>query len=396
MTDNQPFVLDYLNSLDMKDCRTNEEYWEQLDLHNTGLILDILDQAMQDRHEGKMSDEDFYNTKNKTLRLSLDVANYSYDLYKNYLNWFINYKKEAPKRILDLGCDNGLVTCFIAKLFPDSEVIGIDKLEKGLACAKELAQKLELTNVTFLKMDISDIQNHFPKNSFDLITALAVFHEAMKGSPEEPRPWSTSELLKMPFPDYDTEGLLNLIHGLLKDETGEFITVDRLPGMGSITIWTRLLEDAGLHVHFNESQFIHFHELGTPQHMPIIASSKKKSDTHLLEGIYGLYKKDDEQDSDTEANDALAEIAFYELENKAFVLGTQINFIDGSGKMRNELWTTDTHLIFYSMSNRGYRQLNFLPLENLPKAKVDLLDLKDQYEGQEFIPYDSIEKRDRI
>ena len=109
-----------------------------------------------------------------------------------------------------------------------------------------------------------------------------------------------------------------------------------------------------------------------------------------------VYIKKDEQNVDTQLIGPFAEIAFYELENKEFVLGTQINFVDGSGKMRNELWKTDANLIFYFISNQGFRQLNFLPLENLPKARVDLIELKAQYEGQEFIPYESIEERERI
>jgi trans-aconitate methyltransferase len=393
--DKQQMINDYLNGLEMKDCRTNEEYWEQLDSHNTGILLDMLDQAMQDRYEGDISDAEFYDIKNKTLRLSLDVSNYSYDLYRKYFEWLINSHIEAPQKILDLGCDNGVVTCFLAKLFPGSEVVGIDVLEKGITCAKELAEKLGLTNVSFLQTDVKDLQEHFPKNSFDLITAFAVFHEAMEGSSEQPTPWSTEELLKTDLPEYDTNGLLNLVHDLLKDDTSEFITCDRLPGMNSVSLWARLLKEAGLHVDFARSEFIHFHEMGVEQQMPLFTSSKKDMGTNLLKGIYELYKVD-EQQTHTQSSDALAEITFYDLENKEFVMGTHITFTDGSGEMRNELWTTDIQLIYYQLSNQGYRQLYLLPLENLPQAKVDLLQMKDQYLDQIFIPYDSIDARERI
>ena len=54
------------------------------------------------------------------------------------------YQGAAPcfgKRILDIGCRNGIQSCFIARLCPSSTVLGIDVLPPGIPHARALAAR---------------------------------------------------------------------------------------------------------------------------------------------------------------------------------------------------------------------------------------------------------------
>lgn len=71
--------------------------------------------------------------------------------------------------ILDLGCGDGVLTAQLADLVPGGHVVGID----ASAGMIEEAKKRSRDNLTFLQMDINDID--FPE-SFDLIYSNAALH----------------------------------------------------------------------------------------------------------------------------------------------------------------------------------------------------------------------------
>ena len=63
-----------------------------------------------------------------------------------------------PNRILDIGCNIGITTCFYATLYPEATIIGVDRNQVVIACAKKLAAKLHLTNVEFIEADVLNLR----------------------------------------------------------------------------------------------------------------------------------------------------------------------------------------------------------------------------------------------
>jgi hypothetical protein len=195
--------------------------------------------------------------------------------------------------------------------------------------------------------------------------------------------------------DYDNEHLLGgVVQMLLRNESGEAISCERLPYVTSVALWAKLLKDAGLYVNFNESDFIEFHEIGEQQEMPVLVVNQLNTDTDLVEGVYTLYKNQVQTPS-AQYSGSLAEAVFHDIEKKDFLKGIQVNFIDGSGKLRYELWTSGEMLTIYQVSNIGYRQLNAMPVDNISEMQDELIEsIQSQYMGRKIIPYDTIQARD--
>lgn len=82
---------------------------------------------------------------------------------------FTNQEQSTPKRILDFGCGDGLMTKEIHTFFPKSEVYGVDPSPEIL----KLAQR-NCPNATFKTSDKK--LNLFNNKKFDLIFSAMVFH----------------------------------------------------------------------------------------------------------------------------------------------------------------------------------------------------------------------------
>ena len=94
--------------------------------------------AMNDRAQ-RGPGPPLYEAKNASLDLSLDIASrFDGDFSRKYLKWFLGEGFGAPKSILDIGCESGLLTCFYASVYPDAEVLGIDRCMTAIARAEEL------------------------------------------------------------------------------------------------------------------------------------------------------------------------------------------------------------------------------------------------------------------
>lgn len=60
-------------------------------------------------------------------------------------------------RVLDIGCGSGEISLLLARMVgPEGEVLGIDHDENSILLARERVQGQNLSNVTFLKSDLSE------------------------------------------------------------------------------------------------------------------------------------------------------------------------------------------------------------------------------------------------
>lgn len=76
-------------------------------------------------------------------------------------------------RVLELGCADGSNLIPMAANYPDSEFVGIDLSERQISSAKQLADRLRLSNICFRQQSILDRDDSLCQ--FDYIIAHGVF-----------------------------------------------------------------------------------------------------------------------------------------------------------------------------------------------------------------------------
>ena len=110
-----------------------------------------------------------YSTIHKNSLLGLSDMDFKY---------FIKYKidiikdkiSEEPKTLLDFGCGIGYSSSYISKLFPETQITGIDTDSFSI----ESCKKLNIPNSTFYNIDITT--QDLPNNKYDLILSSCVMH----------------------------------------------------------------------------------------------------------------------------------------------------------------------------------------------------------------------------
>ena len=152
--------------------------------------LRFLQQAAQTRREGvdTGTDQEFYD-----LAASSDILPVLYSQrygYYHMLGPTIVNVLEGSHRVLDVGCGVGILTTWYAACFPNMTFLGIDWSLKSIEVARQYAQSLHLTNVSFERCEIP--QQAIPGVFETIVSTQALFQsESDPGLPS--RSWTTFE-----------------------------------------------------------------------------------------------------------------------------------------------------------------------------------------------------------
>lgn len=126
---------------------------------------------LNSRAEGLPADNaSFYALKNKNLDGSIYIsAAFDGGVFRHIGNIVIDCAENLKGNVLDLCCDCGIVTCFMAENNPESRFVGIDINESAIENAKKLAERLGLTNVEFICKDVYELDLG---EKFDTVTSF--------------------------------------------------------------------------------------------------------------------------------------------------------------------------------------------------------------------------------
>lgn len=72
------------------------------------------------------------------------------------------------KDILDAGCGDGVLLCFLAHTFPGTRWLGVDIRPEAIELAKKRVEQLRLGNVTLVNHDVFDLTRQYPE-AFDAV-----------------------------------------------------------------------------------------------------------------------------------------------------------------------------------------------------------------------------------
>lgn len=94
--------------------------------------------------------EELVDYLNQSIQMSILAASfYDYVFFRRVMDYLLKYERYWTGDILDIGCGNGILSCFLAMLHPESSVTGLDLSRNAVSVAEELAGSLSAENVHF-------------------------------------------------------------------------------------------------------------------------------------------------------------------------------------------------------------------------------------------------------
>jgi len=146
----------------------NEKVFMLRSTCETSYPVELIEQIMKVKGPGALCDEVSRDEDPMYVQHSL-----KYDLLS-----YISEDSFNKKRILDFGCGSGSSTMILARMFPNSEIIGVELEDELLTIAKMRAKHYKFDNVSFVP---SSDGNSLPSEleDFDYIVLSAVYEHLL-------------------------------------------------------------------------------------------------------------------------------------------------------------------------------------------------------------------------
>ena len=378
-TDQLASVEMFLQQVGLKEFRNLNQFWAYIDGKYPTNITSDLEMAYVKLDQGE--EDSFYERIFMDLETSLDFASIRRNLYSSFLSWLTKdlETKSPPKVIVDIGCGNGIISCFLAKTFPESKIIGQDLNANAIACARELATKLELSNTEFIEGDANSLSLPVEPASIDLIFSVASLG---------PQEQDLVSIIGKPLANVttfvnDLKGSASpaMIAKYLEAGTGRYISFDKIPSIESQLLWCSNLQNAGLSVDLKMSSWLTYLNIDQDEvTLPVLSTrlSDDRTDSNNLLAFFLKKPGTDIRWSLEFGQEALAESIFTYVNPRRFILGGRAEFSDGSGTYWYELWQAGPFLIEFEHTDKGFRCLQARPAHEQEEAKAKFEEWKEQ------------------
>ncbi|MBX9694224.1 MAG: class I SAM-dependent methyltransferase, partial [Cyanobacteria bacterium] len=292
------------------------------------------------------------------------------DLYSNFLTTLLPILEQAgPKVIIDVGCGNGIISCFCARKFPDARVIGVDISENAIACAQDLSKNMGFTNAEFIVCGIDNISLPIESGTADVIMSIA----SLGPLSEEVRMTANTPITKLLNRVQELSGrpIVPQIVSYLTPETGQFISFDKVSSIETQLLWSANIQKAGARLDTASSGWITYNTIDQdPITLPLLIARKFGEPTRGEEIVSFFLSKDIEQRSWQldYGQEALAEIVFSYTNPKSFERGGKAVYNDGTGTIWYEVWQAGPFVLTFEHSDQGFRSLKVQPSLDVEEA----------------------------
>jgi hypothetical protein len=392
----------YLEYLGIKTFNIVDDFYDYLIAVHGQEEGAKIEKAMNDRQQNKGRDfNKIYKIKNKSLYISLNFSSFNSELYRSFLDSLFQHLEFKPKKIIDIGCDNGVVTCYLALKYPNSEIIGIDPNKYAIECANQLADKLGLKNITFIQTTIQEFVEYEKPHSYDLVISLTFLIAALyEKINDAPRYFDIFEL-KIRKESLEVEQLFRCFSHLINDR-GTYISFDRLNSSYEYCWYMEQLNKQNLYIDFNSSRKIVFKQFNDREVMPffVVKKSPKCSNTRMdmlkFSAVESGFKLET-LNKETKYENDIAEYVFQLHVNKSLYKGFQADFYDSSGILRCEIWIESDKILLYRFTDMGYRELNIYINRTLSKIEnLMVSDMEKYIDYSEIAQYKSLFEKENI
>jgi len=377
------FITDFFRRCGIGQAINMQQFFKRIRRNNLAMTERFFE-IMDTRADGDQID--IYPVKNHSLEFANSIISQFDSARLRELGIWLIQENLKPKRILEIGCDSGLFSCFLAYLYPGSVVVGIDSCSEGIELAHKRATKLGLKNVEFEKADLNLFSKQYNGQPFDIMLACIVFHEII-----EQLPGSHSQQLTDQNPthfsiaEFDcwvkdqlrpSKQITETVRHLATE--GRFISVDRWQTCERLLSWIRLAELSGLSCNLNKSTFIRYKDEGTQnksENLPLtvfypgIGVHPGAEEVLSLCGHKEFINLFTKKVFDCE----IAEMIYCSFDPKEIVVTIRAVYHDKSGILLMQLGGAKAIGFLYQTTSGGFRELRLLPicclLELIPRIE---------------------------
>jgi SAM-dependent methyltransferase len=307
-------------------------------------------------------------------------------VWREFASWLVNENLPSPSDVLDLGCENGVLTCLYATLWPDAKVIGLDRSAAAVVAARELANRLGLQNVFF---EQSDARRFLEVNvgRFQVITATLLMHEFLEGThARKPFTWETeyTRMEDIALTGADLYAIENLkAVGKALSSGGTFISLDRSPYLATRWWYTQCVEDAGLKVSMARSYVIESSGPAGAERFPLTVARLPREDDQKTTPaeIVSLATFREVTALNMRFQQDLADAFVRSIGPTEVMYEAVCEYLDGSGIRTIQVLWAPTLLVVHDFTNHGFRTAWIAPLVALPEVLSQCNDLASELEA---------------
>jgi SAM-dependent methyltransferase len=329
---------------------------------------------------------DPYDLKNASLDLSLYVGEqYTSETWRAFAQWIVREQLPAPERVLDLGCESGVVSCLLATLWPQSQILGIDRSGSAISAARGLATWLGLKNVTFAQSDNARQYLAQNPNTFSIVLATLVMHELLNDpNAREPFTWTYVDLEDIHLTDAD-EFAISVLHEVRKSvvQNGLLISLDRSHTSATSWWYAQCLEQAGMRVSLRHSYKVDVKDAYSAEKFPITVAINAAQGwpRTTAEEILSLTSFPELSALSLTLKEDVADLFIRSLGHTEIMFEAAADYVDKSGIRTIRLLKTATMLVLHDFTNHGYKTAFVAPLVALPTMRSHCQDIARDLEN---------------
>lgn len=247
----------------------------------------------------------FYKIKNESLAGSVYIsAAFDGGLFRHLGNLIIDNPQCFETSVIDMGCDCGIVTCFIAKMYPQCRVTGIDVNADAIRNANELAQNLGLDNVKFV---CADVFEYVSDEKADTVTSFRGLLDICMGSTKD-LPFFGERCQRENLYKEAFAGYAKAIGDNLND-LGNVISVERYTADYGWMGWMLSLEQQGIYTDKDKCAEMRASDISSVKDYSVTFAKKENNGADALDTLTYVLEKSFK--SGTGYDGYMAEFALY-------------------------------------------------------------------------------------
>lgn len=313
-------VDSYMQEVGLKYIKSTNDFLTGLAIRTNKDYTQKIAQELNSRASRQNSSNSyFYQIKNEHFDGSIFVsAAFDGGVFRHIGNLILDNPEIFKGKVVDFACDCGIVTCFIAKMYPDCHVVGIDINQLAVDNAIKLAEKLKLNNVEFICSNVYDVK--LEEKADTLTSFRGLLDVCMKNTSGLPffgeRKWR-EEQYKNAFLDYAEVMKANL------NEGGHVLCVERYTAEYGWQGWLEALKENGINAVTDKCELMRASDISSVKEYSVSLLQYNNSESSPVSVIDDVLSKGFKSSTGYEGymaeyalyNDTDGEINFYDVFN---------------------------------------------------------------------------------